>query len=200
SEYRFGSSVAVHRRQTNVKLNKPEYVGSCILDLSKYYIYDFWYSYLKKKYGNKVKLLYTDTDSLIIEIETENIYQDIITDCDLFDFSDYPKEHWVVKNLLEDQWIITEEGDKAIGYAKVRAKCYSIVCENSRKNIIKAKGLKKSLIKKELTYKIFEDCVLEGKKDQLRTAQFFRSYRHRMYRISQTKRSVNPLDTKLWIA
>ncbi|CAJ0908487.1 3672_t:CDS:2, partial [Entrophospora sp. SA101] len=180
--------VAVHRRQTNVKLNKPEYVGSCILDLSKYYMYDFWYSYLKKKYGDKVKLLYTDTDSLIIEIETENIYQDMINDCDLFDFSDYPKEHWVVKNLPEDQWIINEEGkrvlkntkvigkwkdenggDRAIGYAGVRAKCYS-------------------------------DCVLEGKEDQPRTAQFLRSYRHRMYRISQTKRSVNPLDTKLWIA
>ena len=46
--------VAVHRRQTNVKLNKPEYVGACILDLSKYYMYDFWYGYLKKKYGDKV--------------------------------------------------------------------------------------------------------------------------------------------------
>ncbi|CAG8637950.1 8254_t:CDS:2 [Ambispora gerdemannii] len=186
--------VAVHRRQTNVKLNKPEYVGACILDLSKYYMYDFWYGYLKKKYGDRVKLLYTDTDSLIIEIEMENIYQDMIDDCDLFDFSDYPKDHWVIKNLPEDQWIINEE-DK-----RVRAKCYSVVCENSRKNMIKAKGLKKSLIKKELSYKIFEDCVLEGKEDQPRTAQFLRSYRHRMYRIKQTKRSVNPLDTKLWIA
>ncbi|CAG8789821.1 283_t:CDS:1, partial [Dentiscutata erythropus] len=61
-------------------------------------------------------------------------------------------------------------------------------------------GLKKSLIKKELTHKIFEDCVLEGKEDKPRTAQFLRSYRHRMYRIKQTKRSVNLLDTKLWIA
>ncbi|CAG8798789.1 3697_t:CDS:2, partial [Cetraspora pellucida] len=95
--------VTVHRRQTNVKLNKPEYVGVCILDLSKYFMYDFWYGHLKKKYGDRVKLLYTDTDSLIIEIETENIYQDMIDDCDLFDFSDYPEDHWIVKNLLEDQ-------------------------------------------------------------------------------------------------
>ncbi|CAG8851819.1 1835_t:CDS:1, partial [Racocetra persica] len=120
-------------------------------------------------------------------------------------------DHWVVKNLPEDQWIINEgkhvlkntkviEGDRAIGYAGVRAKCYSVVCENSRKNMIKAKGLKKSLIKKELNHKIFENCILEGKKDQPRTAQFFRSYRHRMYRIKQTKRNINPLDMKLWIA
>ena len=66
--------------------------------------------------------------------------------------------------------------------------------------MIKAKGLKKSLIKKELTHKIFEDCVLEGKEDISRTAQFLRSYRHRIYRIKQTKRSVNPFDSKLWIA
>ncbi|RHZ61677.1 hypothetical protein Glove_346g89 [Diversispora epigaea] len=65
--------------------------------------------------------------------------------------------------------------------------------------MIKAKGLKKSLIKKELTHKIFEDCILEGKDDQPRTAQFLRSYRHRMYRIKQTKRSINPRDKKLWI-
>ncbi|CAG8766433.1 14490_t:CDS:1, partial [Ambispora leptoticha] len=206
--------VAVHRRQTNVKLNKPEYVGACILDLSKYFMYDFWYGHFKKKYGDRVRLLYTDTDSLIIKIETENIYQDMIDDCDLFDFSDYPEDHWVVKNLPEDQWIINEGkrvlkntkvigkwkdengGDRAIGYAGVRAKCYSVICENSRKNMIKAKGLKKSLIKREFTHKIFEDCALEGKEDQPRTTQFLRSYRHRMYKIKQTKSSINPLDTK----
>ncbi|CAG8614482.1 5147_t:CDS:2, partial [Ambispora gerdemannii] len=163
-KYRFSETVAVYQRQINVKLNKPEYIKACILDLSKYYMYDFWYGYLKKKYDDKVKLLYTDTDSLIIEIEMENIYQDIIDDCDLFDFSNYSKDHWVVKNLPKDQWIINEEG--------VHAKCYSIICENSRKNMIKAKDLKKSFIKKELTHKIFEDCILEGKEDQPRTAQF----------------------------
>ncbi|CAG8839088.1 20269_t:CDS:2, partial [Racocetra persica] len=148
--------------QTNVKLNKPEYIGSCILNLSKYYMYDFWYSYFKKKYGDKVKLLYTDTDSLIIEIETENIYQDMINDCKR-----------VLKNTkVIGKWKNENGGDRAIGYTGVRAKCYSVVCENSRKNMIKAKGLKKSLIKKELTHKIFENCVLEGKEDQPQTAQF----------------------------
>ncbi|CAG8701291.1 320_t:CDS:1, partial [Gigaspora rosea] len=88
---------------------------------------------------------------------------------------------------------------RAIGYAGVCAKCYSVICENSRKNMIKAKGLKKALIKRELTHKIFKDCVLEGKEDQPLAAQFLRSYRHRMYRIKQTKKSINPLDTKLWL-
>ncbi|CAG8572882.1 856_t:CDS:2, partial [Racocetra fulgida] len=81
----------------------------------------------------------------------------------------------VLKNTkVIGKWKDENGGDQAIGYAGVRAKCYSVVCENSRKNMIKAKGLKKSLIKKELSHKIFEDCVLEGKEDQPRTAQFLR--------------------------
>ncbi|CAG8827171.1 522_t:CDS:2, partial [Dentiscutata erythropus] len=83
---------------------------------------------------------------------------DMIDDCDLYNFSDYPEDHWLWKNKNGE--------DRAIGYAGVRAKCYSVVCENSEKNMIKAKGLKKSLIKKEFTHKIFEDCALEGKEDQ----------------------------------
>ncbi|CAG8750038.1 14651_t:CDS:2, partial [Dentiscutata erythropus] len=145
--------------------------------------------------------------------------KDFNSDLDGYNYCEHGCENKELKNLPEDQWILNDEGervlkntkvigkwkdenggDRAIGYAGVRAKCYSVVCENSRKNMIKAKGLKKSLIKKELSHKIFEDCVLEGKGDQPRTAQFLRSYRHRMYRIKQTKRSVNPFDSKLWIA
>ena len=75
----------------------------------------------------------------------------------------------VLKNTkVIGKWMRMEEIE-LFGY---RAKCYSVVCKNSRKNMIKAKGFKKSLIKKELSHKIFEDCVLEGKEDQPRTAQF----------------------------
>ena len=87
--------VAVHGLQTKVKLNKPIYVGAAILDLSKYFMYDFWYGHIKKRYAEKAQLIYTDTDSLIIEIESENVYKDMIENKELYDFSDYPKNYWV---------------------------------------------------------------------------------------------------------
>ena len=62
--------VAVHK----IALKTPAYVGMCILDVRKLPMYDFHYNYIKQKYGNKAKLLFTDTDSLTYEIETEDVY------------------------------------------------------------------------------------------------------------------------------
>ena len=68
-------------------LNKPIYVGFSILDLSKLLMYEFHYKYTKSKFD--AKLLFTDTDSLVYEIKTENVYEDFYGYKNLFDFSDY---------------------------------------------------------------------------------------------------------------
>ena len=77
-------------KKTSLLFDKPVYLGMCILDFSKTVMYDFHYNYIKPKYGNKVNLLYTDTDSLLYEIETEDFYKDISGDVkDRFDTSNY---------------------------------------------------------------------------------------------------------------
>ena len=215
----YGSNlIAVHRRQTHVTLNKPIYVGATILDLSKYFMYDFWYGHIKRKYGNRAKLCYTDTDSLIIEIETEDVYADMVEDANLYDFSDYPEDHPLLAKLPADQWIYNPDGSrelknkKVIGkwkdenggirvlrYAGNRSKSHAIETEDLTKNVQKAKGLKKSLVKKELTIDIYERCILEGIEDEPRTAHFLRCERFVPYIIQQTKKSINPLDSKRWI-
>ena len=71
-------------------MNKPIYLGMSILDISKTLMYEFWYDYLKPKYGNKAKLCYTDTDGFIIHITTEDLFEDISNDVELwYDPSNY---------------------------------------------------------------------------------------------------------------
>ena len=69
--------IAVHMKKTKLYFNKPLYLGVSILDLSKSLMYDFHYNYIKTKYGDKAKLLFTDTDSHAYEITTKDFYKDI---------------------------------------------------------------------------------------------------------------------------
>ena len=81
-------------KKTQLYFNKRVYLGMCILDLSKTLMYDFHYNYIKSKYGDKAKLLFTDTDSLAYEIETEDFYKDISPDVERwFDTSEISSDH-----------------------------------------------------------------------------------------------------------
>ena len=85
--------MAIEMRKTKVVMNKPVYLGQAILDISKTLMYEFWYDYLKHKYGDKAQLYYMDTDSFIIHIVTEDFYKDIVDNVnDWFDTSAYDKE------------------------------------------------------------------------------------------------------------
>ena len=85
--------IGIEKIKAVVKLNKPIYVGMAILDLSKLHMYRFYYDVLKPMYGERIKLVYTDTDSFVIHIETDDLYEDLKQISDYMDFSDYPKDH-----------------------------------------------------------------------------------------------------------
>ena len=122
--------IAVHLKRTKLTFNKPVYCGMAILDISKTLIYDFHYGYILPKYGKNQKLLFTDTDSLCYEIETEDFYEDISNDVEgYFDTSNFPKDHSSgiqgrnkkVPGMMKD-----EAGGKIIeGFIGLRAKLYS---------------------------------------------------------------------------
>ena len=67
-------------RKVKVRINKPIYLGQAILDISKTLMYEFWYDYIKPKYGDKAGPCYTDTDSFIMHIKTEDFFKDIAGD------------------------------------------------------------------------------------------------------------------------
>ena len=82
--------LAIEMKKTKVKINKPIYLGMSILDISKTLMYKFWYDYFKPKYGDKAKLCYTDTDSFVIHIITEDFFEDISNDVEAWhDASNY---------------------------------------------------------------------------------------------------------------
>ena len=85
--------VAIHDIKPVLTLDKPVYVGFSVLDLDSRFsvLDDYHYNYIKRKFD--AKLLFTDTDSLVYEIKTEEgVYEDFYKVKDLFDFSNYPKD------------------------------------------------------------------------------------------------------------
>ena len=82
--------IAIHEIKPVLTLDKPIYGGFRILDLCKLLMYEFHYKYSISKYN--IKLFFTDTYSLVDEIETDNVYEDFYVDKNLFDFSNYPRE------------------------------------------------------------------------------------------------------------
>ena len=123
--------IAVHMKKTKLYFNKPVYFGMIILDLSKSLIYDFYYNYIKTKYENNAKLLFTDTDSLAYEIRTNDFYKDINPDIEKrFDTSDYPTNHPSgIKTGLNSKVLgmFKEEADgkQIVEFVGLRAKLYS---------------------------------------------------------------------------
>ena len=66
--------MAIEMKKTRVKIAKPLYLGMSILDISKKLMYEFWYDYIVPKYGDRVKLCYTDNDTYIINIKTKDFF------------------------------------------------------------------------------------------------------------------------------
>ena len=139
-------------KKTRVKMTKPLYLGMSILDISKILMYEFWYNYIIPKYGDRAKLCYTDTDSFIIYIKTEDFFEDISNDVEKwFDTSNYNENHKrplpIGKNKKVPGLFKDELGGKIMTeVAALKPKAYAYLDDdcNDHKN---AKGTKKCVIK-----------------------------------------------------
>ena len=193
--------IAVHMKKTEVFFNKPVYVGQAILDLSKTLMFDFHYNYIQNKYGhNRAKLLFTDTDSLMYEITTDDIYKDISKDIKRkFDTSDYPPDH--------PSGILTGVNKKVIGMFKdevagrqithfvgLRPKLYSFKVEGEKANK-KCKGIKKNVVKKGINFQDYFECLFFGEK-QMRSMKIIRSENHNIYSQEVNKVALSNEDDK----
>ena len=154
--------IAVHKVKETLTLNRPAYVGMCILDLSKTLMYDFHYNYIKKKYNDRAKLLFTDTDSLTYEIETNNAYNDFWTDKDAFDNSDYPESSPYYCNT--NKKVIGKFKDEAcrMPITEFVVRRYSYVKDDERGGRT-AKGIKKNVIKNNIRHEDYKRTLFNEK-------------------------------------
>ena len=152
--------MAVHKMKETLTLNRPAYVGMCILNLSKTLMYNFHYNYIKEKYDDRAKLLFTDTDSLTYEIEAEDVYQDFSNDKDKFDNSDYLENSPYYCNA--NNKVIGKFKDEACGvpiieFVGLKSKRYSYVKDNEKVRKT-AKGIKKNVIRTTSSTKTIKTC------------------------------------------
>ena len=169
--------LATEMKKTRVRMNKSLYLGMSILDISKTFMYEFWYDYIKPKYGNRTKLCYMDTDSFIIHIGTEHLYKDIVNDVErCFDTSNYDENDKRPLPIGKNKKVIglfkDELGGKIMEeFCALRAKTYAYLINGyndddyDKEKIInkKAKGTKKCVIKRRLMFENYKDCLFKNK-------------------------------------
>ena len=189
--------VAIEMKKAKVKMNKPMYLGLSILEISKTLMYEFWYDYMKPKYGDNVGLCYMDTDSFIMHIKTEDFYKDIPNDVEKrFDTSNYEVNRPLptgknkkVIGLMKD-----ELGGKIKDYVALRPKTYSYLtgdCEEDKK----AKETKKCVTKRRLKFSDYKDCLLNNE-IMLKSQQRFKSEKHDIYTEEVNKTALRSNDDK----
>ena len=153
------------------------------------------------KYESKAKLLFTDTDSLCYVIQTEDFYKDISPDVEkLFDTSEFPKDHpsniptGINKKTLG--MFKDETGGKIMHeFVGLRAKLYSYRIHNSNKEEKRCKGIKQSVVKKEITFEDYKTCLF-SRKEQQRTMNVIRSHKHEVFSQEINKIALSADDDK----
>ena len=187
-------------KKIEVKMNKPIYLGQAILDLSKTLMYEFWYDYIKPKYGDKARLCYLDTDSFVINIKTEDFYKDIANDVEKwFDTSNFDKNDKRPLPIGKNKKVIglfkDELGGKImIEFVGLRAKTYAYLMDDDSEHK-KAKGTKKCVIKRELMFENYKESLFDNK-IILRSQQRFTSDHHKVYTEEVNKIALSSNDDK----
>ena len=188
----------IEMNKTKIKMKKPIYLGLSILEISKLLMYEFWYDYMKPKYNDNVKLCYMDTDSFVINIKTEDFYEDIANDVEKrFDTSNYEVNRPLptgknkkVIGLMKDEL----GGSITTEFVTLRPKTYSYLTDDCKEDK-KAKGTKICVIKRMIKFNDYKNCLL---KDEviLKSQQRFISKKRDVYTENINKIALSNNDDK----
>ena len=187
-------------KMVEIKMNKLIYLGQAVLDINKTLMYEFWYDYIKPKYGDKARLCYMDTDSFVMNIKTEDFYKDIADDVERwFDTSNYDKKDKRSLPIGKNKKIIGMFKDELGGkimteFCALRAKAYAYKLDDDTE-LKKAKGTKKCIVKREITFKNYVDALFNDEVI-IRSQQIFRSDHHEVCAEEVNKIALSSNDDK----
>jgi len=193
--------VAVAMNKTVVKMDRPLYVGMCIMDISKTLMYDFHYNKMVSFYGrNNIGIAYMDTDSYLYWIKCQELYEDLRTFpyTNEFDFSDYPQEH-PNYDKGKNKKVLGKFKDETKSvplqeFVALMPKMYAVKID-AGEVIKKAKGVKTQFLKKNIVFDQYKECLFENKTINA-TFNSIRSYNHTLYTIKSTKKALSSYDDK----
>jgi hypothetical protein len=201
--------VGLHLSKSSVLLNKPIFLGQCILDEAKLAMYDFHYNkFLPNFNRNDIDLLFTDTDSLCYHIRHTNPYEIIKANKDLYDLSNYSKEHELYdksNNKVIRKMKNESPKYQIIEFVGLRSKCYSYRKDNND-NENKCKGVKKNVSTNNDVSDVYRSLILDNYKETLmnRTSKIikqntFASKKHNVSTIETYKTALSCNDDKVYI-
>jgi hypothetical protein len=194
--------VGLHIQRKEIKLNKPIYLGQCILDDSKVLMSDFHYNTVIKNAGREnVNLCFTDTDSLCYNFKGFDIFDFMKNNKDHFDLSDYPKDHplYCTDNKKVIGKFKNETSEKIITeFVGLRPKLYSFKTDDGHEKKT-CKGVKKNVVKNKITLEDYRNTLYTHKNKEI-TQNGIRSYEHQLYTETQSKVALSCCDDKIWIS
>jgi hypothetical protein len=183
-----------------VKLNKPIYVGFSILELAKLHMFKMHYDVMSVKFGDNARLLFTDTDSLCYQIQTNNLADDLLTIKDHLDTSKNPVDHPLY--TIENKNVLGKFKDELFGkqmteFVGLSSKVYAYSSCDGTENK-KAKGITKNVISKQTNLDLYKSVLVDKKKHWI-SMNIIRSKNHDLYLSQDYKIGLNPFDDKRYI-
>ena len=198
--------MAIEMRKLKVKFGKPIYVGMSVLDVSKECLYEFQYAYMRAEFGDRCKVLYTDTDSLMYSVECEDAYERMKRDVARFDTSDYavdnpygmPRVNKKVPGLMKDE----NNGALMTEFVGLRFKMYATRTFNaavgSTSETKKVKGVWRHVVANDIQFDDYIRCLRDLTEKSIRQHNI-RSNQHEVYSVSGEKNALSPFDDKRYI-
>jgi hypothetical protein len=192
--------ILLRRKQRNIKLNCPIYIGFSILDYAKTRILDFHYNTMMKIYTpQNLSVCMSDTDSFLYHIQTINLNKDLASIAKELDTSNYRKDHPLYseqnkgvlgkfKNELPNQ--------HALEFYGLKPKLYAIKLEECEKKV--GKGIKRSVLQNEVNFEHYKN-VYDTQNDFYVRQNSIRSEKHTLYTSSQRKLALSCFNDKMYM-